>query len=154
MLTYHGRSSTVFAVFIFFGSLFFAFGLGYRPEMAFVLYFALTFMDAIFSVNPRMPWFVLGSNSWFDTVLVIPQPSYYNANTFVVAAAVYVAVSIVSQIVIFPESYNHSWLLVFPRLFPIEAYANHYSSQQVREDVLLVCSLPLPYRRAFPNFIN
>jgi len=46
------RSSTVFGVFIFFGSLFFALGLGYRPEMAFVLYFALTFMDAILTFNP------------------------------------------------------------------------------------------------------
>ena len=110
-LTSRGRSSMVFGVFIFFGSFFLALGLGYRPEMAFVLYFALTFMDAIFSVNPCKPRVFLRSKRWFDTeVPVIPKPSYHNAHTFVVAAVVYVAVSIVSQIIIFPESYNHSWL--------------------------------------------
>ena len=115
-LRLHVRSSTVFGVFIFFGSFFFGLGLGYRPEMAFVLYFALTFMDAILTFNPCKLHFPAWIQQlvWHWSALVIPRPSYYSAHTFVVAAAVYVAISIASQIIIFPESYNHSWLWVFP----------------------------------------
>ncbi|KAF8952696.1 hypothetical protein BDZ97DRAFT_2083222 [Flammula alnicola] len=87
------RSSAVFGAFFFLGSFIFALGLGHRPNLSFALFFALTLMVALFSVNPLLPY-----------------ASYWSAHSFVVAATFYAAISIATLALIFPESFNHSWL--------------------------------------------
>ncbi|KAF8972547.1 hypothetical protein BDZ97DRAFT_1913042 [Flammula alnicola] len=87
------RSSAVFGAFFFLGSFVFALGLGHRPNLSFALFFGLTLMVALFSVNPLLPY-----------------ASYWSAHSFVVAATFYAAISIATLALIFPESFNHSWL--------------------------------------------
>ncbi|KIM39018.1 hypothetical protein M413DRAFT_29592 [Hebeloma cylindrosporum] len=107
------RSTVVYGVFFFIGTFFFALGVGYIPTLSFGLYMALTLMCSILSINPLTPY-----------------PSYLGYNTILISAGVYITVSTVSLLVIFPESYNHAWL------------------GRVREDIMLPIVEFMDYRKS------
>ncbi|KAF8907684.1 hypothetical protein CPB84DRAFT_271485 [Gymnopilus junonius] len=88
------RSSAMFGIFFFVGTFFLAVVLGYFPGTTILGFFALILMDSAFTNNP-----------------LLPTQSYFGSSTFVVSAACYAAVSIISLAVVFPESFNHAWLI-------------------------------------------
>ncbi|KAF8169930.1 hypothetical protein BJ912DRAFT_998467 [Pholiota molesta] len=97
--TTQGTPSIVddFGICFFIGSFFFAFWLGRAPRLTLPLFFGLTLMVLLFSVNPRTVPFCV----------VLP------ARDFLTGAAFYSAISTAALLFVFPESYNHTWL---PRL--------------------------------------
>ncbi|KJA21922.1 hypothetical protein HYPSUDRAFT_1085687, partial [Hypholoma sublateritium FD-334 SS-4] len=88
------RSSSVFGASFFIACLMFAICLGYAPHLSFALFFGLTLLVAVFSVNP-----------------VLAFPSYHPASSFVISTGIYAAISIATLVFVFPQSFNHIWLV-------------------------------------------
>ena len=105
------RSSAVFGAGFFIGSLIFAIYLGSAPQLAFALFFGLTLLVAVFSVNPCTYISISGEHEIkYRTFAVLAYPSYSPASSFVIAIGFYAAISIATLIFIFPQSFSHIWL--------------------------------------------
>ncbi|EUC58450.1 fusaric acid resistance-like protein [Rhizoctonia solani AG-3 Rhs1AP] len=87
------RSTAIFGAFLGVGTFLFTILRVRAPNAVFAGVFGNVFLDVICTFGP-----------------LLPTPQYLTMKTFLVSTCVYVAVSLVSIILIFPETLNHEWL--------------------------------------------
>ncbi|CUA73001.1 putative protein C57A7,05 [Schizosaccharomyces pombe 972h-] [Rhizoctonia solani] len=87
------RSTAIFGTFLGIGTFAFTVFRVRVPNAVFAGIFGNVFLDVICSFGP-----------------LLPTPQYLTMKTFLVSTCVYVAVSLVGIILIFPETLNHEWL--------------------------------------------
>ncbi|CAE6440783.1 unnamed protein product [Rhizoctonia solani] len=87
------RSTAIFGTFLGIGTFAFTVFRVRVPNAVFAGIFGNVFLDVICTFGP-----------------LLPTPQYLTMKTFLVSTCVYVAVSLVCIILIFPETLNHEWL--------------------------------------------